>query len=106
MFLLRSVFWLTIVGLLLPPLKPGDPAPRVVVARTFGFAPQADTNCRDGNASCPDARAAAATDQTRRTTGREKRRDDGVRHRGTLTAEELDLAWSLANKLMRSRNEH
>ncbi len=104
MFVLRSLFWLSTLVLLLPPAA-GEPAPRVGVLHAAYSArvllQDLTGVCERNPAACATSRQALALVTAKLETGAGivSAGMAAVRaaDRGTLRAEDLEPAWSLAD---------
>ena len=104
MFLIRSLFWLTVVVLLLPPAG-DEPAPRVGLSQT-ALAARALIHdvaalCERNEEACATSRDAAQLLGRKLETGARmvgstfRDGDGGAETHGSLTAADLAAPWSL-----------
>jgi hypothetical protein len=110
MFVLRSIFWLGTVVLLLPPAAGGEPAPRVNLLHT-AYAARAlveDVSgvCDRNPAACAASREAMVLLSRKLQTGAGivvaglkagNAPGEPPVDRGTLTTEDLEPVWSVAD---------
>jgi hypothetical protein len=106
MFVLRSVFWLSTVVLLLPASPDGkEPAPRVSLINTAlaarAFVQDMSGMCERNPGACAVGRETLSLVTMKLQTGvagisAGRGEPDREADHGTLTAKDLDIAWSFA----------
>jgi hypothetical protein len=110
MFVLRSVFWLSTVVLLLPASPDGkEPAPRVSLINTAlaarAFVQDMSGMCERNPGACAVGRETLSLVTMKLQTGvgivsagisAGRSEPDREADHGTLTAKDLDIAWSFA----------